>query len=162
MKLSQTLADAFKKHIALESGNAVAYLLAYSWHRVTGFEGFSKRYKNESIDEMGHAQNWTKYLARREMFINELTPIVPKNIPQDVKSFAKMASDLENQTEKSMRDLAALATKEQDEGALNFIDEKLIEQEKMSQDARDFANRINELEPDTTALIDRRIERDGW
>ncbi len=163
MKLSSSLVAGFKKQIALETGNALAYLQAYGWHRALGFEGISKRYKNECFEELAHAQNWTKYLARREEPVGEIIPAKLKSVlPADVKGIASLIADLEDYTETSMKALAASAVKEGDEGAVDYIDEQIREQEKASQDARDFANRIKDLDPGALVIIDRKIENGKW
>jgi ferritin len=162
--MDPVLADAFEKHVARELVNAVTYLRAYSVLRAKGWEGFSKRWKNEAFDEFGHAQNFTKYLARRGVAW-EAVPIEPEaSTDEEPVGLAKLAYMLEGETEQSMRGLVQTATTAKDDSAVEYVSGKLVEQEKMTKKAWDFAERLQSAseEPGALVILDRQLENKEW
>jgi ferritin len=157
MKMDATLTAAFQTQVSIEIRNALAYLAAYSVLRAAGWRGFAKCAEKDSHGEFAHGHAFVEYMARRE----EACTVIPHEYlatATDPKSFAALAASLEDETENSMRQLALEATRCADVGAIEYISGKLVEQEKESQDARDFAARIAECGPDSLVLIDRELE----
>lgn len=158
MKMDATLTAAFQTQVSIEIRNALAYLAAYSALRATGWEGFSKQAKNDAFGEFAHAQNFVKYMARREEITGAVPALPVGELVTEPKSFAMLAASLEAETEDAMRNLVKVAESAGDPGAVEYVSGKLVEQEKESQDARDFAARISECGPDSLVLIDRELE----
>jgi len=161
--LSPELKAAIEKHISLEYGNSYAYLFAYQQARATGWEGFSKKWKEDSIDEAKHAQNFAKYLAKKNVIASMLTPQIAE-APAGIPALAAFAAMLENETEDSMAELVEIATRVSDPAAAQWLSEKLAAQETERKQAEDFSKLVNEAAAQSGALVilDRQIERKGW
>lgn len=157
MEMDSRLQSAWKDHITLETRNGFLYLLAYSWLRANGWEGFSKRFKNEAQDEFGHAQNWVKYLARRNLAIDGLDAAMSEAADSPAAWFA-LASEAEEATEASMKEIVLLADQAGDPQAVEWVSSKLEEQERWTKDARDLAARIAEADAGCLVLLDREFE----
>jgi ferritin len=144
--------------VSIEIRNALAYLAAYSVLRAAGWRGFAKCAEKDAHGEFAHGHAFVEYMARREEFCLTAPAVEVGNLVTDPKSFAMLAASLEAETEDAMRQLVKVAESAGDSGAVEYISGKLVEQEKESQDARDFAARIAECGPDSLVLIDREIE----
>ena len=170
MNLKPELRAEFIRHAELEIANGVYYLQAYSILRATGWEGFSKIFKNDAADEFGHAQNWIKYLARR---LDVWTPSA-----FEVASFPKIMADSENgpvsslfqfreerevETRDSMEVVADLANSSRDEAALQWVTERLVDQELEAKKAIDLSLRIEGMAktPGMLDEYDDTLERKG-
>ena len=164
IEIDPKLAAAFENQIAVELGNAIAYLSAYSALRALGWEGFSKKMKNEAFDEFGHAQNFTKYLARRGMAWEAKEIVAPEAAESNPAALAELAYNLEAATESVMRDLVTAAQDAKDESAVEYVAGKLVEQEKMTKQTWDFSQRVKDAAGEIGALVilDRQIENKGW
>lgn len=165
MPLDPKLVEALQSQVNIEAGNAIAYLNLYSICRAAGFEGFSKRWKNEAFDEFGHAQNYVKYVARFDDTV-DCRPDAPETPqPRDGATCplvcAMAASQLEADTEKAIRAAVVVAEEAGDVDAVEYLSGKLVEQSKMSKDARDFSKYVNALTPETLVLFDRKLENNG-
>ena len=167
MVLAPELKEAIRKHACMEMGNGDAYLNLYQRARAEGWEGFSKRWKKDAVEERKHAQNWAKYLARRdeEAFLIS-TPVAEENdlTSSDIAGFAELAAMLEDQTEESMREVFAVAERVHDAAAAEWVADKLMDQEVEAKQARDFARRVRDAAGNLGALviIDRKMEKGGW
>jgi ferritin len=160
MPLDPRLLEALQEQVNIEAGNSIAYLNLYSRCRASGFEGFSKRWKNEAFDEFGHAQNYVKYIARFDD-VCTCDPDSPSVEVAGPKEAASLASQLEQDTEKAIRAAVAVAEEVGDVDAVEYLSGKLVEQCKMSKDARDFSRYVAALAPDTLVLFDRKLENNG-
>lgn len=158
MKMDATLTSAFQTQVSIEIRNALAYLAAYSVLRAAGWRGFARCAEEVAHGEFAHGHAFVEYMARREEFCLTAPAAEVGNLVTDPKSFAMLAASLEDDTEDAMHDLALDAMRCADVGAIEYVSGKLVEQEKESQDARDFAARIAECGPDSLVLIDRELE----
>ncbi len=158
MKMDSALSAAFQSQVSVEIRNALAYLAAYSVLRATGWHGFARCAESDSQGEFAHGHAFVEYMARREESISAV-PLLPVvyNVT-DPKSFAMLAASLEAETEDAMRELVKVAESVGDPGAVEYVSGRLVEQEKESQEARDFAARVAECGPDSLVLIDRDLE----
>lgn len=162
-QMAPELKAAIEKHISLEYGNSYMYLFAYQWLRANSWEGFAKKFKNDSVDEAKHAQNFAKYLAKRNVNAEMLTPQLSP-VPQEVAGLAMFAASLESDTEDSMAELIEIATRVGDHAAVQWLSEKLQAQETERKQADDFASQILAASAQTGALVllNRQVERKGW
>jgi len=167
LTLHPELLEALTIHAGVEIGNAVFYLSAYSWARANGWEGFSKRWKNDAFDEFAHAQNFVKFIARYNVAINaepKIRPMPEPELGQTLLGLAALAAALEGMTEESMRDLLRVAEGVGDGAAVEWISGKLLDQQKERKKADDFAARVQDaaVEPGCLVILDRKLERGGW
>jgi ferritin len=154
----------FNRHIAIEIRNSLAYLAAYAWLRANDWEGFAKGMKNENIDEMGHAQNFVKYCARRDD-VAKIAAESPENFEDaDPARLVQFAADLEDETEESMRRLVKVAFEVGDDDAIEYVSGKLLEQTKLAKQARQFAAEIERASHDSGALVilNRQLENNKY
>jgi ferritin len=162
--LSPDLLKALAMQAALEQFNGMSYQSLYQAARADGFEGFAKYFKNEAMDEFGHAQNWLKYIARYNVrsdgFHVQDATIAAKTIPEMVQQ----AAELEAATEESMRQVLTIAEGAGDGAAVEWVSGKLLDQQKMRKQADDFAARVRDAanEPGCLAIMDRKLERGVW
>jgi ferritin len=161
--ISGELKAAIEKHISIEYGNSYLYLFAYQWARANGWEGFAKKWKEDSIDEAKHAQSFAKYLAKRNADAR-MHPIELAEAPAGIPELAAFSAQLENDTEDSMAELVETANRVGDTAAAQWLSEKLMAQETERKQADDFAKQIHEAAAQTGALVilNRQIERKGW
>jgi ferritin len=155
--------EAFTKQSCLEAGNAVGYLNAYAWLRAEGWVGLSKQYKNAAQEELGHAQNWVKHMARFDVAIKVVPAIV--DIPTETpEGLVRAAADIEQETEDSMRAVIKIAEEVGDAEIVEWASGKLVEQSHDTKVARDFAKYIEKAarEPGTLVIIDRKLERNEF
>lgn len=164
LTLAPELANALAGHAAIEIGNSVAYLSAYSWARANGWEGFAKRWKNDAKDEHGHAQNFVKFIARYNVAISVSCTNPAMTGTPTIPALADFAAALEGVTEESMRGLVAVAEKAGDAAAVEWLSGKLLDQQKERKKADDFASRVRDAaaEPGSLMLLDRKLEHGGW
>jgi ferritin len=158
MKLTPEVEAALQAQVSLELRNALAYLAAYSSLRSLGWEGFSKLAKNDAFGEFGHAQNFVKYMARREAAAATIPLEGGEKVDMAPVEFAELAAKLEAETEEAMALVVQTADEAGDVGTVEYVSGKLIDQQKESQDARDFAARVRSCSEDALVLMDRELE----
>lgn len=151
-------------HAGQEQANGLSYQELYQAARADGWEGFSKRWKNEAMDEFGHAQNWLKYIAKYNARAGVAPLPMVKDAPISVVDMAIVAAELEAATENSMRAVLAVAQEVGDGAAEQWVGEKLLDQQKSRKQADDFAARVKDAagEPGSLTIIDRKLERGVW
>jgi ferritin len=157
MAMDSKLIAAWHDHVGMEARNGLVYFLAYSWLRANGWEGFAKHFKKEAADEFGHAQNWIKYLARRNLTVPSLSAGATESADSPAGWFA-IAREMEETTEMSMQEIVEMATELGDHQAVEWASTKLEEQERWSKDACDLACRVADVDAGCLVLLDREFE----
>lgn len=162
MKLDPKLLEAFNRQISVEIRNSLAYLAGYGWLRANGWEGTSKLFKNGALEEMAHAQNWVKYVARRDL-VAKVAGSEAVEVPEDLVGLVRFAADLEDDTETEMRNLIKVAEEAGDADAVEYISGKLLEQTKDAKQARDRAKYFEAVKDSgTLVILDRKLENKGF
>jgi ferritin len=158
MEMNEKLLKAFSDHSSLEAANSLAYMQAYSLLRAGGWMGFSKLCKKASQDEHDHFQNWVKHPTRYDSVVDIEPAVIPVPDTQEVVPLFEFAAELEQKTEDSMRALIDTAEEVGDAQVVEWASAKLVDQNKDSKHARDFAKYLKACSPGELVLVDRRIE----
>ena len=158
--LDPKIVAALQEHANIEAGNSAAYLTLASLCKANGLPGFGKKWCRESADELGHAAKFMNYLARFDIFINVTpdvgaTPVLTEESSNCPVLCAQAASQLEADTEQSMRDLVINSAADPD--VVQFVSEQLAGQSLMSKEARDFAKKCMAMTPGELQMLDAAL-----
>jgi len=128
MKISSKMEKALNEHIALEAYASNYYLSAASWSEITGYEGATKFFYNQSDEERQHMLKIFHYL--NGLGLPAEVPSVkkpPKNL-KSLEAFCKAALNNEQTVTKSIHKIVELAQKEKDHSTYNFLQWFVTEQ----------------------------------
>jgi len=121
MKISKRMTKALNDQITMEAYASNYYLSMASWCEVTGYEGASTFFYNQSDEERTHMLKIIHYL--NGLGIPAETPSVkqpPKNI-KSLESALKIALKNEQTVTKAIHKMAEMAQKEKDHSTFTFL-----------------------------------------
>lgn len=129
MKMHDELAKAFNIQITKELGNAYLYQSARGWLHQQTLDGMAHWMHEQAEDEMDHASRLAKYVELRGNTVVYGALEAPKHEWKSALNVFEEGLAHEEATSKDILAIVALARKHGDEGAVNFLEWFVDEQE---------------------------------
>ena len=131
--MSQELVAAIQQHINLELEASMTYLSMSIWCAERELTGFHKFFSEESLEERGHAIQFSDYLIARAQ-CNDLQPLqAPCQIWAKLEDLLYNAFRLEADTTSSIQHLYSISDRENDIRTTVFLD-PILERQIASED----------------------------
>ena len=158
--ISKKMEKAFNDQIALEGAASFIYLAMASWCDKEGLEGCAQFMHRQSAEENMHMLKLYTYLSEVDGYA--LTPAI-KQPPRTYKSVQEMFKAVyahEQKVTASINKLTALATKEGDQTAFNFLQWYVMEQREEENLIRSILDKIKLIGegPHSLYYIDKEIK----
>lgn len=157
---SPELIALFQTRVNHEEFNSRAYLAMANWANVNGWLGVEKYMRLQSLEEAGHAKEFSEFL----LDLN-IQPVVDALVKPPKQAFLSLmevfqeAMKLELQTTKEINEIASLALKVNDHVAYEIASKFSREQRQEIAQVRTILDLLEIAGDDTCALleVDKRI-----
>jgi len=154
MITSQAVIDLLNEQIRNEFQSHQIYLALSAWFETTPFKGFSAKYRQQALEEHGHAMKIYDYLADRDGAIKILALEEPKLSIQSPLDATKAALEQEKTVSAQIRKIYKVAQAEEDFETLSFLKWFLDEQVEEEKTAKDLVEYVEAAGASTTALLE--------
>ncbi|HEY5792336.1 MAG TPA: ferritin [Chthoniobacterales bacterium] len=154
MITSQPVIQLLNEQIRNEFQSHQIYLALSAWFETTPYKGFAAKYRQQALEEHGHALKIYNFLADRDGRIRILALEEPRLKIQSVLDAAKSALEQEQAVSAQIRNIYKVAQTEEDFETLSFLKWFLDEQVEEERTAKDLVEYVQAAGASTTALLE--------
>lgn len=154
MLTNEKIVDLLNEQVRNELASHAIYLALAGWFETTPYKGFAAKYRAAALEEHGHAMKFYDYLADRDGRIKILAVPEPKFEFGSVAEAAEAALNQERTVSAQIRNIYAVALKEEDFETLSFLKWFLDEQVEEEKTAKDLLEYVQAAGTSVTALLE--------
>jgi ferritin len=121
MKLSSNVEKSLNEQIVMESEAASFYLYMASWCEVSGYDGASEFFYQQSDEERIHMLKIVHYMNRLGTIANISTIREPPKNLKSLEEIIKLSLENEQKVTKSIHEIITLAENERDRRTFDFM-----------------------------------------
>jgi ferritin len=120
--MEQALLEGLQQHLTMERQASAAYFAMAIWFAERELRGFAHFFKDESIDEQGHAARFADYLIARGQSVTLEPLVAPRQDWSSPEEILTASFQMEADVTASLQQLYAMAERSADVRTTTFLD----------------------------------------